>query len=69
MRVCDLCQVRERWVNHLDERVSKTSWTQDEDKKLTEICQKYSGQYPHTLTHSLTHTHRHPNTLRHTLTP
>ena len=30
-------------MNHLDETVSKSDWTGEEDRKLTEICQRYSG--------------------------
>lgn len=40
--VC-VSQVRERWVNHLDERISKLEWSSEEDEKLKSICQRYSG--------------------------
>ena len=30
-------------MNHLDEKVSKTTWTEEEDKNLIKICQRYSS--------------------------
>ncbi|CAI8018795.1 Myb-like protein L [Geodia barretti] len=43
-------QVRERWVNHMDEKLSKTGWTEEEDRKLIAICQRYSsGPIPWSL--------------------
>ena len=39
-----LVQVRERFVKHVDERIDKTKWSEEEDKALKEICAKYEGK-------------------------
>ena len=36
-------QCRERWINVLDPKLNKSSWTSEEDKKLLELCEQYKG--------------------------
>lgn len=37
-------QCRERWVNVLDPKLNKGSWTLEEDAKLQEVCKQYEGK-------------------------
>ena len=36
---------RERWINHLDSRIKKTSWSDAEDSQLTELFAKYGSPW------------------------
>ena len=36
-------QCRERWVNILDAHINRGPWTNEEDKKLIELCSQYQG--------------------------
>lgn len=38
-------QCRDRWLNHLDPRIKKGDWSEDEDRLLTEAREKYGNAW------------------------
>jgi hypothetical protein len=44
-------QCRERFKNHLDPRLSKTSWTEEEDRKLIALHEKLGNSWTKIATH------------------
>ena len=43
IRVARKC--RERWLNHLDPRIKKGNWTEEEDRRLLKLQQKYGNRW------------------------
>ena len=38
-------QCKDRWTNYLNPDVNKEQWTEEEDKKLIELCNKYGSKW------------------------
>ncbi|CAM9688644.1 unnamed protein product [Discosporangium mesarthrocarpum] len=38
-------QCRERWYNHVDDRVNKTNWTREEDRRLCEFQRRLGNKW------------------------